>query len=158
MRENEARLFLEIHHAAVRGIAAKDYPASVVEEWAPMPITDAAIERFLANRDNEIRLMAEMDGEAVGIGCLVLAKSELRACYVAPRGVRRGVGSALVAEIERIAREHGLTHLQFDSSITAEPFWRLATASRNAANIFGGLGTAWRRSKCARASMLLRQT
>jgi putative acetyltransferase len=34
------------------------------------------------------------------------------------------VGSALVAEIERIARQHGLTYLELLSSLTAEPFYR----------------------------------
>jgi putative acetyltransferase len=122
MRLAEARRFLEIHHAAVRGIAAADYPPAVVEAWA-QPITDQAVERFLANRDGEIRLVAEIDGELVGISAIVLRDSELRACYVAPGAARRGVGSALVAEIERIAREHRLDHLHLHSSITAEPFY-----------------------------------
>ncbi len=122
MRPEEARRFLEIHHGAVRGIAAKDYPASVVEAWA-RPITDQVIERFLANRDQEVRLVAEIDGELVGIGAIVIGNSELRACYVAPNAARRGVGSALVADIERIAREHGLDYLQLESSTTAEPFY-----------------------------------
>jgi putative acetyltransferase len=67
--------------------------------------------------------VAEIDGEPVGIGAMVVSNSELRACYVAPSAARRGVGSALVADIERIAREHGLDHLQLESSITAEPFY-----------------------------------
>ena len=70
-----------------------------------------------------MRLVAEIDGDAVGIGAIVVGNSELRACYVAPAAVRRGVGSALVAEIERIAREHGLRHLHLESSTTAEPFY-----------------------------------
>jgi putative acetyltransferase len=122
MRPEDARRFLEIHHAAVRGIAAQDYAASVVEAWA-RPITDQVIERFLANRDHEERLVAEINGEPVGIAAIVISRSELRACYVAPNAARRGVGSALVAEIERIAREHGLDHLQLESSTTAEPFY-----------------------------------
>jgi hypothetical protein len=81
MRPEDARRFLEIHHAAVRGIAAKDYPATVVEAWA-RPITDQVIERFLANRDRELRLVAEIDGQPVGIGAIVVSNSELRACYV----------------------------------------------------------------------------
>jgi putative acetyltransferase len=111
MRPEEARRFLEIHHAAVRDTAAKDYPAAVVEAWA-RPITDQVVERFLANPDQEVRLVADVDGEPVGIGAIVVSNSELRACYVAPSAARCGVGSALVAEIERIAREHRLDHLQ----------------------------------------------
>jgi putative acetyltransferase len=114
---------MEIHHDAVRGIAAKDYPDAVVEKWAPLPITDVMLERFLNNRDDEIRLIAEVGHQAAGIGAVVVGKSELRACYVAPTAVRRGVGSAIVAEIERIARAHGLTCLELESSLTAEPFY-----------------------------------
>ena len=124
MRDDEARSFLEIQRAAVRGLAAKDYPTSVIDAWAPLPITDTAVAFFRVNHDNEIRLVAELDGELVGIVALVLAGSELRACYVVPAAARSGVGSALVVEIEQVARHHGLTHLELLSSLTAEPFYR----------------------------------
>lgn len=124
MRTDEARSFLEIQRAAVRGLAANDYPVWVIEEWAPLPVTDAALAVFRVNQDDEIRLVAELDGELVGIGALVPADSELRACYVVPAAARKGVGSTLVAEIERIARHCGLTHLEVLSSLSAEPFYR----------------------------------
>jgi putative acetyltransferase len=124
MRTADARAFLEVHHAAVRGLAAKDYPPSVIDDWAPLPITDENVRHFLENPDKEMRLVAELNGAIVGIGALVLASNELRACYVSPDAVRQGVGSALVARIERIAREDGLTSLHVDSSVTAEPFYR----------------------------------
>jgi putative acetyltransferase len=123
MRTEDARSFLEVHHAAVRGLAAKDYPQQTIEDWAPIPIVEDDVRHFLANRDNEIRLVAELDGTIVGIGALVLANSELRACYVTPAATRQGVGSALVSKIERIARDNSLSHLQMDSSVTAEPFY-----------------------------------
>jgi putative acetyltransferase len=41
--------------------------------------------------------------EIVGIGELRVATSELRACYVSPDATRKGVGSAIIREIERIA-------------------------------------------------------
>jgi putative acetyltransferase len=124
MRSTDARAFLEVHHAAVRGTAVGDYPLAVIAAWAPMPVTEEAAERVLANRENEYRLIAEIDGQVVGIGALVFENSELRACYVAPAAGRRGVGSALVHEIERVARERGLSALELDSSITAEGFYR----------------------------------
>jgi putative acetyltransferase len=124
MRPDEARRFLEIHHESVRGLADKDYPPTVIDAWAPLPITVERLQRFLENRDGEVRLIAERDGAPVGIGALVVANAELRACYVVPGVARRGVGAAIVAEIERLAREHGLDHLQLESSVTAEPFYR----------------------------------
>ena len=123
MRSDEARRFLEIHHDAIRGIAAADYPPSVIDAWAPLPITDEAVHRFLLNRDDELRLIAEIEGRSVGIGALVVDRSELRACYVVPGATRRGIGTALVAEIERLARERGLGYLRLESSVTAESFY-----------------------------------
>lgn len=125
MRPDDARAFLEVHHAAVRAIAARDYPSDVIEAWAPLPVTEAAVERVRANEDDEYRLIAEIDGQVVGIGALVISSGELRACYVTPKVGRSGVGTALVREIERVARERGLTFLEVDSSITAEPFYTL---------------------------------
>lgn len=124
MLDEEARAFLEVHRAAVRGIAAKDYPQAVIEDWAPLPVTENRVARFLENPDDEIRIVAEGEGEIVGVGALVLENAELRACYVAPTAGRMGVGTALVREIEEIARRHGLGGLWLDSSLTAEPFYR----------------------------------
>ncbi len=52
----------------------------------------------------------------------MLQASELRACYVVPEAARKGVGSALVTEIERIPAENGLTQLDLQASTNAEPF------------------------------------
>jgi putative acetyltransferase len=123
MRPDEARRFLEIHHAAVRDLAAAYYPASVIEAWAPLSIQSKAIAAQRANRDGDIRLVAEVNGEVVGIGVLDVNTSELQACYVAPAAARQGVGSAIVREIERVATERGLTELHLASSLNAEPFY-----------------------------------
>jgi putative acetyltransferase len=126
MRSEDARAFLDVHHAAVRGIAAKDYPLAVIEAWAPMPVTEGAIEWVRANPDKEYRLIAEIEGRIVGIGAAIFEIAELRACYVTPDAGRKGVGSALVKEIERAAREQGVRRLELDSSVTAESFYRTA--------------------------------
>ena len=84
MRAEDARAFLDVHRAAVRGISAKDYPLAVIEAWAPMPLTDDAIERVRANPDKEYRLIAEIEGRVVGIGAAVFKIAELRACYITP--------------------------------------------------------------------------
>jgi putative acetyltransferase len=124
IRPEDARTFLEIHHAAVRGLASKDYASQVIEAWAPMPITLHHVEDVQSNAEGEYRLAAEIDGQLAGISCILAEKNELRACYVTPSASRRGIGSALLREIERAAREQGLTYLVADSSLTAEPFYR----------------------------------
>lgn len=123
LRPDEARDFLEVHRASIRGLASRDYDAAVVEAWAPLPITEAMVERLLANAHHEIRLAAIEDGRVVGIGVLKPDNAELRACYVRPENVRAGVGRAVVQALEAIAREHGLERLELDSSLGAEAFY-----------------------------------
>jgi GNAT superfamily N-acetyltransferase len=122
LRPGEARTFLQIHARSIRGLAAGHYPADVIEAWT-VPLTDESVRAFIDNPDNEIRLIAELDGEAVGLGALVVESSELRACYVVPEGSRKGVGTALVARIEHLARENGLERLELLASVNAEPFY-----------------------------------
>jgi putative acetyltransferase len=124
MSRQDGRSFIEVRNAAVRGIAVKDYPLEVIENCAGPPVTEAMLERFFLNPDKGIRLVAEIDGEIVGIGELIIATNELRACYVSPSAIRKGVGSAIIGEIERIALKNGVTFLQMDSSVTAEPFYK----------------------------------
>jgi putative acetyltransferase len=122
MRPHEGRMYLEIVASAIRGLAASHYSPDVIEGWAPSA-TDQDVNEIMMNADGEIRLMAELDGEVVGIGALVVPRSELRACYVAPHAARRGCGSALLREIERLARDYGVTRLELAASLNAEPFY-----------------------------------
>jgi putative acetyltransferase len=119
----EAKAFLEVHHAAVRAIAAADYPPEIIEAWAPLPISDEHVETVLANPEGEIRFVAVVADEILGIGAVVLDRRELRACYVAPHATRRGVGAQIVRRIEQTARDNRLNALWLDSSVTAEPFY-----------------------------------
>jgi len=123
MADGDARAFAEIHHAAVHGLAARDYPADVIAAWA-LPVDDAVIARIAANPDREVRFIAEHDGAPVGLGALVVQNSELRACYVAPAAARLGVGTALIGAIEERARREGLAYLWLNASLNAAPFYR----------------------------------
>jgi len=122
LRADEGRIYLEIVNRAIRGLAADHYSPAAIEGWV-VPVTDHSVRDLMLNADHEIRLVAELDGEPVGIGALIVERSELRACYVSPHAARKGCGSALVREIERLARENSLTRLQFAASINAESFY-----------------------------------
>ena len=122
LRPDEERMFLELHGRSVRGLATGHYPPDVIEAWV-VPLTEENLRGFHENRDNEIRLIAELKGKPVGLGALVIENSELRACYVAPEAARQGVGTALVREIERIAAENGVERLELLASVNAEPFY-----------------------------------
>jgi putative acetyltransferase len=122
LRADEGRTYLEIVNGAIRGLAADHYPFDIIEDWV-VPVTDESVRELMLNADREIRLVAELDGVPAGIGALVVERSELRACYVVPEASRQGCGSALVREIERLARANGLRHLELSGSLNAEPFY-----------------------------------
>jgi putative acetyltransferase len=122
LQPDELRLYLEIVANSVRGLAVTHYPPDAINGWSPA-ITDETLRDLALNADKEIRLIAEVDGEPAGIGALVVEGAELRACYVLPSAARRGCGSALVSEIERLATEHGLTRLAVTASLNAEAFY-----------------------------------
>ena len=98
------------------------YTPEAIAGWI-VPVTDETLRDLVRNPDREIRLVAELEDQVVGIGALILERAELRACYVVPEAARRGCGTALVREMERIAREHGLARLQLAASLNAEPFY-----------------------------------
>lgn len=122
LRDDEIRLYLQIHERAVRGLAATHYSREDIEGWV-VPATEENLRRVTLDADREVRLVAELDGSPVGIGALVPAESELRAVYVSPEGARRGCGSALVREIERIARDNEVARLTLHASLNAERFY-----------------------------------
>ena len=120
----DAKTVIEVHHAAVRKTASKNYPTDILEQWAPLPVTDETVTKFIENADGEVRFLAEQDGKIVGMAAIVPSKCELRACYVAPEAGGRGIGTALLHELEKEADRRGLPFLQMDSSLTAEAFYK----------------------------------
>ena len=122
LRDDEIRLYLEIHERAIRGLAVSHYSQDDIEGWV-VPATDENLRRLARNAGREIRFVAELDGVPMGIGALVPENAELRAVYVAPDGARQGCGSALVREIERKARENNVTRLMLCASLNAEQFY-----------------------------------
>ena len=59
------------------------------------------------------------------VGAAMAAISgKLAFCYVQPEWFRRGAGQALVADLESWLISHGLCHVQLNSTLTGEGFYR----------------------------------
>ncbi len=118
----DARGILEAHYSAVHETASKDYPFDVISEWST-PVDQERIQKYVTESfPQETTLVAEVNGEIAGFGSIV--ENELRAVYVSAKHARRGVGSALLTDLEKVARSKRCTELHMHSSITAEPFYR----------------------------------
>ncbi len=74
------------------------------------------------------------------VGFALRAQATLALCYVVPEALHRGVGRALLQNIEAHAREVGLATLDLDSTRTAEPFYRRhGYVPHGVAQTWGGL-------------------
>jgi putative acetyltransferase len=122
-RIDDARGILEAHYSAVHETAGRDYSVEIRLAWAT-PVTSARVDDYLRNAlPNETTVVADVDGRIAGFGAIVEAQNELRAVYVSAEFGRQGVGSALLRELERLAKDRGCSELRLDSSLTAAPFY-----------------------------------
>jgi len=119
----DAQGILESHYSAVHETARRDYPDEILDAWST-PVTPERIRAYLENAlPRETTVVAEVEGRVVGFGSIVESSNELRAVYISDTFRRKGVGSALLQELENLAKERGCKELTLDSSLTAERFY-----------------------------------
>jgi putative acetyltransferase len=112
----------EIFERAVRLTASRDYSDEQIEAWAPSEIDGREMTAWGEAREKARTIVAVEHGEPVGFSDLVDGPL-LDMLYVEPRVGRRGVATALLEEVLRLAREAGADVLDADASITACPFF-----------------------------------
>ena len=118
----DAEAVRQVHGTSIRQVCAADYSARQIEAWA----SPARIEQYqFAIARHEFHV-AVSNAAVIGFSELDRERGEVKAVYVAPGWLRRGVGRALLAELERAAREVRLSELQLEASLTAEPFYLAA--------------------------------
>lgn len=102
---------------ALRETNAKDYSEEVIarveQAFSPTAVSDLLRRRlvFVAINDDIVVGTASLDGRVV------------RTVFIEPSWQGRGIGRALMTEVERAAVEQGVATLAVPSSITAEPFY-----------------------------------
>ena len=118
-RPSDTPALLALFHDTIHAVNARDYAPDQLNAWAP-PTQDAdAWAVRLSTRDT---LIAQGGLLIVGF-CDLEADGHLDHLYCHADYQRRGVGTLLVEEIEKIAREKGITRLTTEASITARPFF-----------------------------------
>ena len=103
--------------SALRETSARDYSEEVIarveQSFSPVAVSDLLARRlvFVAICDDTVIGTASLDGRVV------------RTVFIEPGWQGRGIGRALMAEVECMAIERGVTILAVPSSVTAEPFY-----------------------------------
>ena len=108
-----------VHAAAIREVCSEVYPLPQIESWA----STKRPERYLEPIASSPFFVAELDSELVGFSHLDLEAAEVRAVFVRPDQLRRGIGARLLAAVEAAAREAGLERIVLRSSLNAVPFY-----------------------------------
>ena len=116
-RPADAEGISQVILAALHSSNAQDYPADVIARVASNFTPDAVL-ALLARR---VVLVAVQDD--VIVATAALDANVVRSVFVNPALQGQGIGRSLMSEIERRAREAGVTVLSVPSSLTAEPFY-----------------------------------
>lgn len=106
---------------AVRISCATHYAPDQIAAWAATP-EPASYAAMLGQGG----IVAMADAAIAGYAMLDLARQEVDAVFVDPDCAGRGVGRQLMAALEALARQHGITRLQLSASLNAAAFYRSA--------------------------------
>lgn len=118
-----------LFRSAIGTLAASRYDAAQRAAWAASADDLAA---FGARLARGVTLVAHRGGAAVAFAQLAPV-DHVEMLYVAPAWARRGVGSALIAQLERLARAARASVLSADASALARPVFARAGFSLIAA-------------------------
>jgi len=81
------------------------------------------VHRWIERGDELIVVATDSAEKIIGFGSIVPTNSELRALHVDAAYGGQGVGRALIARLEELARDAALTELCMNASINAVPFY-----------------------------------
>lgn len=141
-RPEDAAAIAELYTTSVHTVCVADYDATQREAWAPRP-PDLA--RWQARLASKRPVVAEREGEVVGFAELE-ADGHIDCFYVHAGHQGAGIGSRLMAELERRARAAGLHRLYAEVSHTARPAflrWGFRVIRENPVEVRGVRMSNW---------------
>jgi N-acetylglutamate synthase-like GNAT family acetyltransferase len=119
-RDEDSEQIVRIFHETIHKVNVRDYTREQVDAWSPrMPNREEWTVRRLHTRAT---FVADEGGIIAGFGELE-RDGHVDCFYCHHEWQRQGVGSAILARIEREAAQLGLGRLFTEASITAKPFF-----------------------------------
>jgi len=107
----------ELHLASVRALCALSYPPTILEGW----LANRSPQGYLRSITTGGLFVAEADGEIIGF--CEGAVGEVRAVFVDPRWVGRGVGTALLSQALKVAKVGEPRPVRLESTLNAVRFY-----------------------------------
>lgn len=108
-----------MHAEAITHSCRSHYTPAQIKAWIDV-LDPAAYESAFTDK----HFIVACDGDTIlGLGIMDLGKSEINALYVAPDHAGQGVGSRISSELEKVARQQGVTQLTVFSTLNARQFY-----------------------------------
>jgi putative acetyltransferase len=118
--EKDASATLDVFLRAVTETASADYTPEQVAAWAGPKERDLA--GWHRRRASSTTIVAEIDGRVIAFTD-VSDTGYIDMMFVSPDVGRRGVATAMLAELRTFAQSRNLPELSTHASITARPFF-----------------------------------
>jgi putative acetyltransferase len=115
----DSKRCIDIFRASIQQLASEDYDEDQRKAWSAKADDAAA---FAERLSESLTLIATLDGASVGFASLK-GVAVIDMLYVDPAFARRGVGSALIDALIRIAQARGAEKLDADASDSARPLF-----------------------------------
>jgi putative acetyltransferase len=109
----------EVFRRSVREVSSRDYRPAQIEAWAAAPGNTHEWNERMRKR---VVFVADEDGQPIGF-IQFEPPDHIDMTYVHPERQRIGVASALLAELEKEARNRGVAILNVEASVTSRPFF-----------------------------------
>ncbi len=119
LEEKFHRQALECIRRSVEISNSPDYPSSIIDYQLHTHYTMDWIKEKMQSR---YFIVALIDNQVVGTGSL--DDNEIKAVFVDPDYQRRGIGQAIMEELERYGKSKGLQEIKLNASITAFEFYK----------------------------------
>lgn len=129
----DAEAVFALRRAAILAGCASCYPADSLQRWTGGTASPAFAEALAA-----LGHVALQDGVLVASGMLDPTSGKIDAIFVDPAHMGQGLGRAMLAHLERLARAAGLERIHLDATLNAVAFYRTCG--------FAGNTRAWYRS------------
>lgn len=122
--QRDAAVAIDVTRRSIQQLCTADHQddRETIAAWLANK-TPGDFVTWLANPDN-FCVVAELDDHLSGVG-LLHRSGEIRLFFLAPSTQRKGVGKAIHAELESVARRWGLDSLHLDSTAMARPFYEV---------------------------------
>jgi putative acetyltransferase len=109
-----------IHRESIRVLCSGHYDARRLAGWiellSPEIYASALAEKWM--------IVAEQEGRIVGMGILDPGQRQIAALYVAPGFHGQGVGTRLLAALEKAALDAGADQLELGATLNSRGFYR----------------------------------